>query len=58
MMTTISRKPSVMPIIGARTMNSSVLVHPDTMIAVHPALITAAPAYPPISACDELVGSP
>ncbi len=40
----MSRKPSVMPIIGASTMKISVLVHPDAMIAVQPAFMTAAPA--------------
>ena len=43
---------------GASTMKMSVLVQPATMIALHPALVTAAPAYPPMSACDELVGRP
>src|ERR1043166_3560100 len=43
---------------GETTMKMSVLVQPDTMIARNPALAPAAPAYPPNSACDELVGSP
>lgn len=47
-----------MPMSGASTMKIRVLVHPDTIIAAIPALATAAPAYPPMSACDELVGSP
>ena len=33
-----------MPISGARTMKMSVFVQPETMIAVKPALATAAPA--------------
>src|SRR5262245_15932182 len=51
-------KPSTRPMSGARTMKISVLVQPDAMIALHPALTTAAPANPPISACEELVGKP
>ncbi len=47
-----------MPMSGARTMKMIVRVHPLGMIAMKPALATAAPAYPPKSACDELVGSP
>ena len=43
---------------GASTMKMIVLVHPETMMALNPALATAAPPYPPNSACDELVGSP
>ena len=51
-------KPSNRPIVGASTMKMSVLVHPDAMIAPKPAFATAPPAYPPMSACDELVGKP
>ncbi len=43
---------------GANTMKISVFVQPAGMMAANPALAMAAPAYPPISACDELVGSP
>ena len=43
---------------GDRTMKMSVLVQPAGTIAAKPAFATAAPAYPPISACDELVGRP
>src|SRR4051812_23528286 len=43
---------------GATTMKISIFVQPATMIAPKPALTTAAPAYPPKSACDELVGRP
>jgi hypothetical protein len=39
-------------------MKISVLVQPAAMIAPRPAFATAAPAYPPNSACDELVGRP
>ncbi|PYO89592.1 MAG: hypothetical protein DMD58_09005 [Gemmatimonadetes bacterium] len=46
------------PITGATTMKMSVLVQPLAMIAENPAFATAAPAYPPISACDEEVGRP
>src|SRR6478672_7158135 len=44
--------------IGETTMKISVFVQPDGMIAANPAFATAAPAYPPINACDELVGRP
>ena len=47
-----------MPMSGERKMNTIVLFHPPGMMATNPALATAAPAYPPTSACDELVGSP
>ena len=43
---------------GATTMKTSVFVHPPAMIAENPAFATAAPAYPPISACDDEVGRP
>jgi len=39
-------------------MNTSVFVQPERMIAWTPERATAAPAYPPISACEELVGRP
>src|SRR5512146_1237678 len=44
---------------GDSTMKLSVWFHlvPQT-IALHPARATAAPAYPPISACDDDDGSP
>src|SRR4051812_22565854 len=43
---------------GATMMKTSVLTHPDAMIALKPDFATAAPAYAPISACDEEVGRP
>ena len=43
---------------GDTTMKISVFVHPAGMITPSPALAMAAPAYPPMSACDELVGRP
>src|SRR5689334_19685866 len=46
------------PIRGERKMKRIVLLQPPEMIAEKPAFATAAPAYPPMSACDELVGSP
>src|SRR5688572_5976673 len=55
---TISTNPSDIPSNGARTMKMSVFVQPEAMMAPQPALATAAPAYPPIKACDELVGNP
>src|SRR5437879_13005279 len=39
-------------------MNTRVLIQPLVRIAANPALATAAPAYPPISAWDEDVGKP
>src|SRR5262245_16770647 len=39
-------------------MKISVFVQPDTITAPNPAFDTAAPAYPPTRACDELVGRP
>jgi hypothetical protein len=40
----MSRKPNVRPMSGARTMKIRVLVHPDAMIPLQPALAIAAPA--------------
>ncbi len=37
---------------------ASVLIHPAGTSTPKPALRMAAPAYPPIRACDELVGRP
>ena len=54
----IIASPTLRPIRGATTMNTSVLVHPDQRMAGRPALATAAPPYPPNSAWDELVGRP
>ena len=44
MIEAISVKPSIMPMSGASTMKSRVLVQPDAMMAPQPALATAAPA--------------
>ncbi len=48
-----------MPKTGDSTMNERVWIHlvPHS-IPGHPAFAIAAPAYPPISACDELDGMP
>src|ERR1039458_4748710 len=63
---TINRYADTMPINGAQKINSTVNGH-CPMISpsiacwnplVQAACAIAAPAYPPISACDELVGSP
>src|SRR3954465_8152422 len=44
---------------GDNTMNDSVWIHfVPHVIAARPAFATAAPAYPPITACDELEGIP
>ena len=50
--------PRIIPITGKRTINIRVLVQPEAMITPKPALVTALPAYPPMRACDELVGKP
>src|SRR3989442_698550 len=54
----ISSRPALKPMSGDTKMKMMVLVHPLGMITANPALATAAPAYPPMSAWDELVGSP
>ena len=46
------------PMTGAMTMKINVLVQPLAMMAENPVFATAAPAYPPISACDDDVGRP
>src|SRR5205809_6490184 len=55
---TVSSSASMNPITGATTMKTSVLVQPLAMIAENAALAAAAPAYPPINACDDEVGRP
>src|SRR6202795_911996 len=45
--------PSTSPMMGATTMKMTVLYQPSTMITWNPDRMMAAPAYPPISACDE-----
>jgi hypothetical protein len=63
---TMKAKPSTRPMIGASTMKVSVLYQPWTMMTEKMELIPsrraafaiAAPAYPPINAWDEEVGSP
>lgn len=50
--------PRTIPIKGARTMKLSVFIQPAAIITPNPPLTIAAPAYPPIKACDELLGSP
>src|ERR1051326_3397494 len=54
----INKRPRIMPITGDKIMNKRVFVHPLGMITCQPPFATALPAYPPISACDELVGKP
>jgi len=43
---------------GASTMKSVILSSPDGISAPKPAFATAAPAKPPIRACEELDGMP
>src|SRR5262245_25054326 len=54
----MNAKPSSIPITGDKTMKINVLVHPEGMRTPNPAFATALPAYPPINACEELVGKP
>src|SRR5262245_48573879 len=51
-------KPTISPISGATTMNTPIFTRPLATSEPNPALATAAPANPPISACEELVGRP
>lgn len=51
------KNPRIAPITGARKINMRVLVQPETITTWIPPLATAAPRYPPRSACEELVGS-
>ena len=46
------------PMSGDSMMKTPILRRPSEMSTPKPALATAAPAIPPTSACDELVGSP
>src|SRR5438105_4786385 len=55
---TIRTKPTVMPMSGARTMKTPILMSPAGTSEPKPALITAAPAKPPMRACDDDVGRP
>ena len=43
---------------GDRMMNTPIFRRPSVTSTWPPALATAAPAMPPTSACEELVGSP
>ncbi len=51
-------KPSARPINGDSTMNTPIVRSPDGISTPKPPWATAAPAMPPMSACDELVGRP
>ena len=58
-MATISVSARMNPIIGDSTINNSVLLQPCGMMTCSvKALAMAAPAYPPIKACEDEVGSP
>ena len=50
--------PRARPVSGDRMMNTPILRSPSAISTCPPAFATAAPAMPPTSACDELVGSP
>src|SRR5204862_7093749 len=57
--TRIARPPTMKATIGATTAGISTLpTSPSPRIASGPAAANAAPTTPPISACDELDGSP
>ena len=49
-------QPRIIPIKGEMTKNTITGIQPLTRIELHPALAIAAPAYPLMIACDELVG--
>src|SRR4030042_2157716 len=55
---TLNMKPKNKPIVGARTININVLYQPLAIITPKPVLTIAAPAYPPMRACEELLGNP
>ena len=44
--------------VGAATMNIKVNIQPLAIITPKPDFAIAAPAYPPIKACEELLGRP
>ena len=58
MVSSIIVKPTTAPMTGASTMNRPILISPLATSEPNPALTSAAPAKPPMSACDEEVGSP
>src|SRR5258705_54270 len=56
---TMIETPANMPAAGNPTMNEGVCIRwVPRVFALQPAFATRAPAYPPISACDELEGMP
>src|SRR5262245_44155455 len=58
MTATAMPSPVIMPITGARTMNSTVLPMPHHCSELTPAWTNPAPTSPPIRACEEEVGKP
>src|SRR3954470_15895015 len=54
----MSNSPAESQICVNIKMKTIVRVQPPGTSAANPAFATAAPAYPPTSACDELVGRP
>src|SRR6266545_2670959 len=58
MFSSIIRKPTTNPMSGASTMKTPILTSPLATSEPNPALATAAPAKPPMSACDDEVGNP
>src|SRR2546426_3002587 len=58
MLISIMVKPTARPISGARIMKTPILTSPEAMRPPKPALATPARAKPPMSACEDDVGSP
>ena len=54
----MSSEPSSMPSSGETMMNAAVLMMPGASSGAVPALASAAPIMPPMSACEELDGMP
>ena len=54
----IIRNASTRPMNGESTIDTVTLVSPAVSSECTPAFATAAPASPPMSACDELDGMP
>ena len=56
----MNEKPRIIPTSGEITIKEIVLIHPEATNnpEAPPCDASAAPAYPPTSACDELDGRP
>jgi hypothetical protein len=59
MMPSVMSRAMARPANGEMMMNTPIVRSPDGTTTSHePAAATAAPAIPPTSACEELLGSP